>query len=224
MVSKRSTTAVERAHLEVRLRIVNGALKPGAPLSEPALARELRLSRTPVREALSRLYEEGYVERVPGRGFRVALVTVQLIQNVFEVRQLLEGEAAARAAKRATVEDIARLRALAGAHPVVDSPETNRKAFEANSRFHELLAASSRNALLVDLVRHCLDQVTRFMALGVSLETFQRAAHAEHNAIVDAIESRDPEKARRAAEQHLDDAARFLLGAVMRGELHAIAM
>lgn len=210
--------------MEIRLRIVNGALRPGTPLSEPALARDLRLSRTPVREALSRLHEEGYVDRVPRRGFRVTQVTVQMIHDVFEVRKLLEGAAAARAAERATAEDIARLRALANAHSVVDSAKTNRSAFEANSRFHELLAASSRNALLVDTVRHCIDQVTRFMALGVSLEKFQQAAHSEHNTIVDAIERHDPEGARCVAERHLDAAARFLLEAVMNGEIRAVGI
>ncbi len=210
--------------MEIRHRIVNGVFRPGSPLSEPALARSLRVSRTPVREALSRLYEEGYVERVPGRGFRVVQVTVQMIQDVFEVRQLLEGAAAARAAERATKEDVARLRALANAHRAVKSAAASRKAFEANSRFHELLAASSRNALLVDMVRHCIDQVTRFMALGVSLEKFQHAAHAEHNAIVDAIERREPEAARRAAAQHLDGAARFLLAAVMNGDIRTVGI
>jgi DNA-binding GntR family transcriptional regulator len=224
MVSKQSATAVERAHIELRMRIVHGALRPGAPLREAGLARELRLSRTPVREALARLCEEGYAEKIAGSGFRVAQVTVTMIQDVFEVRSLLEGAAAARAAKRATPEDIARLREFADAHPVVDSEATNRKAFEANSRFHELLAASSRNLLLVDLVRYCSDQVTRFMALGVSLETFQQAAHAEHHAIVDAIERGDSEAARETTERHLEAAARFLLNAVMNGELRAVAV
>jgi len=209
--------------MEVRHRIVHGAYAPGLPLGEARLARELRASRTPVREALSRLLEEGYVERVPGRGFFVARVTVTMVQNVFEIRRLLEGAAAARAAELATPEDLARLRALAQ-YRYTDGAAGNRKAYEMNAEFHTAVAAATRNGLLVDLVRNCIDQITRFMALGVSLQTFQQAASDEHLAIVDAIERKDPAAARRAAEQHMDDASRFLLGTLMKGNFRALSV
>src|SRR5262245_60645504 len=62
-------TRVEQAYMEIKYRVVHGAYPPGSPLSESKLSRTLRISRTPVREALTRLLEEGYVERVRGRGF-----------------------------------------------------------------------------------------------------------------------------------------------------------
>lgn len=223
MVSKKPS-AVERAHLEIRHRIVHGAYPPGTPLSEARLARDLRTSRTPVREALSRLYEEGYVERVARRGFFVARVTVPMIRNAFEVRSLLEGAAAARAAALAAPEDIARLRALADAQRVVDSPAANRRAFEANGQFHEAIASASRNALLVTLVRHCIDQITRFVALGVNLNSFQEAAVNEHHAIVDAIERKDAAAARSAVERHLDAASRFLLQTLIGGRIGDVSV
>jgi len=214
---------VERVHMEVRHRIVHGGYAPGVPLSEAKLARELRASRTPVREALSRLLEEGYVERIPRRGFFVARVTVAMIHNVFEIRRLLEGAAAARAAELATPEDLGRLRALAD-YRYADGVAANRKAYEINAQFHTAVAAATRNGLLVDLVRNCIDQVTRFMALGVSLQTFQEAASDEHLAIVDAIEQKDPAAARRAAEQHLDASSRFLMKALMNGDIRGVSV
>jgi DNA-binding GntR family transcriptional regulator len=217
VVSKR-LNRVEQVHLEIRQRIVRGVYPPGSPLSDTRLASDVRASRTPVREALSRLLEEGYVERVPGRGFFVARITVAMIRNVFEVRRLLEGAAAAHAAERAAPQDVARLRGLARLRSAAGRAGT-RKAFDVNSRFHQTLAAASGNALLVDLVRHCIDQVTRFMALGVSLQPFQSAASREHKAIVDAIEAKDPGRARAAVESHLDDAARFLLESLLKGDL-----
>ena len=69
---------MDRAYLDIRHRIITGACRPGTPLSESALARMVRPSRTPIREALGRLLEEGYVERVPGRGFQVARITAFL--------------------------------------------------------------------------------------------------------------------------------------------------
>lgn len=209
--------------MEVRHRIVHGVYAPGVPLGEAKIARELRASRTPVREALSRLLEEGYVERVRGRGFFVARLTVAMIQNVFEIRRLLEGAAAARAAELATPEDLKRLRALAE-YRYVDGVAGNRKAYEMNAQFHTAVAAATRNGLLVDLVRNCIDQVTRFMTLGVSLQTFQEAASDEHLAIVEAIERKDPTAARRAAERHLDDASRFLMKALMNGDIRGVSV
>lgn len=217
MVSK-TLNRVEQVHLEIRQRIVRGVYPPGSPLSDTGLAGDLRASRTPVREALSRLLEEGYVERVPGRGFFVARITMSMIRNVFEVRRLLEGAAAARAAEQATPEDVARLRSLARLRSATGRRGTG-KAFDVNSRFHETLAAASGNALLVDLVRHCVDQITRFMALGVSLQPFQARASDEHLAIVDAIQAGHAARARAAVERHLDDAARFLLESLLKGDL-----
>jgi len=145
----------DHAYLEIKRRIVHGELAPGMPLSEVELARQIRTSRTPVREALSRLLEEGYVERVPARGYFVTPITVTLIQNVFEVRRLLEGAAAARAAEFADPAAIARLRALATCEYAGEDAASFRKAAEANGAFHLAVAQASRNAIIVDLVRHC---------------------------------------------------------------------
>ena len=108
------STRVEHAYLGIKHRIVQGIDAPGTPLLETVLAQHLQTSRTPVREALARLLEEGYVEHVPGRGYFVTPITVTLIQDLFEVRRLLEGAAAARAAELADAAAIARLHELAG--------------------------------------------------------------------------------------------------------------
>ena len=104
---------VERAYREIKAGIVDGRYRPGAPLSEVMLAKAHNMSRTPVRESLTRLWQEHYLDRVAGHGFFVARVTVQLIHETFDVRRVLEGAAAAWAAARATEEEIAQLRHLA---------------------------------------------------------------------------------------------------------------
>ena len=89
---------VERAYRSIKAAIVEGRYRPGAPLSEVMLAREHGMSRTPVREGLARLWQERYLDRVVGHGYFVARVTVQSIHDTFDVRRLLEGAAAAKAA------------------------------------------------------------------------------------------------------------------------------
>jgi DNA-binding GntR family transcriptional regulator len=217
-------TRVERAYLEIKHRIVHGALPPGEPLSESRLARVLHTSRTPVREALTRLREEGYVERVPARGFFVGAVSVRLIQDVFEVRRLLEGAAAARAAELATPEAIRQLRAVAAFQYTPGNAASFRQAVDANAEFHIWIARASGNAIFLDMVRHCLDQVTRLLALGVDSEPLQASASCEHHAVVNAIARHDAQGARRAMEKHLDGSSQRILETLLKGGVRAVTV
>jgi DNA-binding GntR family transcriptional regulator len=221
MVSDRPSR-VEQAHLEIKHRITHGTYAPGTPLSESKLARMLRTSRTPVREALSRLLEEGYVERIPARGYFVARITMELIRNVFQVRRLLEGAAAESAAALADPETIARLRGLEEFHYILGDAASLQRAQKANTEFHLAVAAASRNALLVDLIRDCLNQVMRFISLGVNMAPLQETATREHHAVVDAMERHDPAGARKAIEAHLDDSSRLMTDALARGDIRAV--
>lgn len=205
---------VERAYLEIRQRIVDGGYAPGQPLSEVTLATAHGMSRTPVREALARLCHERYVERLSGRGFFVARVTVQAINDTFEVRRLLEGWAASRAAERATPEAIARLRTLAERQ---DDDVTGVEAGNANRRFHLAVAAAAGNQLAADQIDQCLAQIDRFITLGVGFAPFKTGTGAAHTEIVAAIERRSPAEAREKMEQHLDRGLALMRDALVGG-------
>jgi DNA-binding GntR family transcriptional regulator len=217
------TSRVDEAYLNIRQRIVRGSYPPGAPLPEPELARACGISRTPIREALCRLQEEGYVERIPGRGFSVARITVKVIQDTFEVRRLLEAQASACAAERHDLATLQRLRRLAPI-PSGLGPAARKAAQEANTRFHLAVAEAAGNSVLLGLIQDCLDQVDRFMSLGISLKAAQRQGTAEHLAIVEAIGRRDAEAASQAMEHHLDDCRSQYMQALVRGERQKIAV
>src|SRR5689334_3327505 len=157
--SRRSEDAphVERAYRNLKAGIVEGRYRPGAPLSEVSLAGEHGMSRTPIREGLARLWQEGYLERVVGHGYFVARVTVKQIHDTFDVRRLLEGAAAARAAELATEAEIEHLRQLARV-PIAAS-QNYRESEMANVQFHLAIAATARNALALELIERCLAQV-----------------------------------------------------------------
>src|SRR5262245_31389340 len=212
------------AYLGIKKRIVQGELGPGMPLSESRLARLLRTSRTPVREALSRLAEERYVQRGPGRGFSVTPVTVELVQNLFEMRRLLEGAAAARAAEQADAALVARLRELGTFAYDLRDPQSFARATEANAAFHLEVARVSQNSMLVDQVRQSLDQLKRLIALGMRHRGRQDSASEEHRAVVDAIARRDPDAARRAMERHLDGSRRRTMDALVQGEVRSVTV
>ena len=220
---------VERAYQNIKMGIVRGRYPPGAPLSEVSLAREHGMSRTPVREGLARLWQERYLDRVVGHGYFVARVTVQSIHDTFDVRRLLEGAAAARAAERATGDEIAAMRQFA----VVSAPPSTagasrdndyREAEAANVRFHMAIAAAARNTLAQELIERCLAQVDRFMSLGVQFGPFQEGATAAHLDIVDAIARRDPAAAKARMEEHLDCGSQLMKDALLRGQLSTVGV
>jgi len=208
---------VERAYRNLKAAIVEGRYRPGASLSEVGLASEHGMSRTPIREGLARLWQEGYLDRVVGHGYFVARVTVQQIHDTFDVRRLLEGAAAARAAALATAEDVERLHGLAMVP--IGATLDYRQSETANVQFHLAIAACARNGLALELIERCLAQVDRFMSLGVNFGQFTETATEAHLQIADAIARHDSAGARTRMEEHLDCGSRLMKEALLRGQL-----
>jgi DNA-binding GntR family transcriptional regulator len=213
---------VERAYRNLKAGIVQGRYRPGAALSEVSLAGEHGMSRTPIREGLARLWQEGYLDRVVGHGYFVARVTVQQIHDTFDVRRLLEGAAASRAAELATPADVERLRTLALV-PIGEGQDY-RQSETANVQFHLAIAACARNGLALELIERCLAQVDRFMSLGVSFGQFTANATQAHLQIVDAIEKGDGPGARARMEEHLDCGSRLMKDALLQGQLAGVGI
>lgn len=217
-----SRSQLVRAYEGIRSHIVDGTYRGGDPLTEELLARSHGTSRTPVREALAQLAQDGYVERVPGRGYSVARVTVQLVRDTFEVRRLLEGNTAARAAELATGPERERLAALADYRFSPNDRAGYRRAEIANARFHMAIAAASRNQLAERLVLQCLAQMDRFISLGIDVAPLPEEATRDHRAILRAIDQRDPTAARVAMQAHLDRSSSVLVQALLRGTLTGV--
>ena len=214
---------LERVYQQIKWRIVYGTYAPGKVLSESVLARVHGSSRTPVREALSRLVEEGYIERVPRKGWIVAPITLMAIQNTFDVRRVLEGTAAEKAAERADADAIQRLRSLAEYPTFETTTESYRTRLSVNAQFHLAVATATQNGFLVDLVRHCLTQHNRVLSLGLDFPVHPSSV-SEHHEVVSAIERHDPPAARTAMEHHLDGAHRLVIDFLMRGRIRGIAL
>jgi DNA-binding GntR family transcriptional regulator len=217
--SSKRPSQVEHAYQEIKARIVYGLYKPGTDLSEATLARVLKMSRTPVREALSRLSEERHVIRSPGRGFVVAPVTISMVRDTYQLRRLLEAEGAGLAAELATPDDVENLSDLADYHYLVGDPASYREALKRNLDFHLAVARASRNDLLVEFVRRCLVQTDRVLSLGADFGPFEKGSSAEHRKIVSRIRARDAAGARRAMRGHLERASRLMMDNLLRGAI-----
>ena len=214
---------LERVYQEIKWRIVHARYAPGFVLSEAMLARVHRASRTPVRDALARLQEEGYVDRMPRRGFRVSPITAATLRQTYEVRRLVEGEAAALAAERADADAIARMRTLATYPLLDDSDESYVVRLKANDEFHLAVAGATQNGFLLDLVRRCLTQHNRVLLLSTqSRYPTLPGSVPQHHDIVDAIAAGDAALAREVMLVHLEDSNALVMHLIESGEVRGV--
>jgi DNA-binding GntR family transcriptional regulator len=188
-------------YARIREDIVSGALPPGAPLVEVSMAQRYGTSRTPVREALRRLEQDGLVE--PGaRGMRVRTRSVEEILEIYDVRITLEATAARWAADRRTELDLVRLRR---AHELMEQTDATDGAAmaESNRRFHETVWAAGHNAALVDTLRTLNAHLVRYPATTLTRGSRWQTALHEHARLITAITDRDAAAAATIAEEHM---------------------
>jgi DNA-binding GntR family transcriptional regulator len=183
--------------------ILSGRLPPDRPLSERKLAQALAIGRTPVREAIKALAGDGILEIKPARGTYLRGIELEELQELYEARQMLEGQAAWFAADRgATPQLSAHRERLARAGQTV--PGEQGAANETDSEFHLDVLRAARNGILLDLY---LPIRLRFRVAArrarLSGGDCGNWASRDHLAILDAIEAREPEEARRRMDEHL---------------------
>jgi DNA-binding GntR family transcriptional regulator len=193
----------ERAYRELRRRILDNELAAGTVLLEQELASLLGMSRTPVREAMVRLAEEGMVEIRPRHGMRVLPVSADDMQEIYQVLTALEAEAAEEIARRGL--PAAEIEALRGVviemEHALEADDLVRWA-KGDERFHRLLLENCPNRRLRGLVSQFWDRSHRVRMLTLRLRPKPVTSNADHLALVEAIERGDAEGARRIHREH----------------------
>lgn len=180
---------------------MNGEMRPGTPLVETAMAKAFGVSRTPVREALRRLEQDGIVQRV-GRQLVVRVTTPEEVLEIYDCRVVLEGMAAQWAARHRTDYDLALLeRSLTLMAQKQD--RTPVEMVRTNQIFHDQLWISSHNSTLCDLLDRLEVHIRRYPEPTVSQPGRWETAMAEHRAILDAIRQRDAELAGQLSSAHM---------------------
>jgi len=194
----------EYAYRYIRRAIQSSTVKPGERLREIELAGEIGLSRTPIREALSRLEAEGLVTHDPIRGVVVAELDYNMVAELYYMREVLEGTAARLAAQHASEVEISILDDLCQQYEsVLNDPAALRAS---NRRFHETLYRCSHNRYLLNMVTVLHDALT---LLGdTTLANPDRAAETlrEHRAVMAAIHAHDADAAEQAQRAHIRSA------------------
>lgn len=178
---------------------------------EIQVAEELGVSRTPVREAIRKLELEGLVAMIPRKGAYVAGLSMKDVIEVFEIRAALEGLAASLAAERATDDELENLeRQLVRTTSLIDTSDLNGMV-EIDTDFHSLLYTVSRNNRLAQIINNLREQIQRFRQTSLSFPGRMKEALEEHREIVEAVSSRDPELARRLAQEHIENAENSMM-------------
>jgi DNA-binding GntR family transcriptional regulator len=190
---------VERAYRILRDWLITAKLAPGEFLSEADLAERCGTSRTPVREACTRLMQDKWLSRIPRKGFLVTPISVRDIIDMYQYRKLLECFAAEKAAQAANSEQISELRSLVASenNPAAELAEILR----ANEAFHRRLSELAGNQRVVSQLSLTLAYVTRLDTLC----TQTVPGWIGHTEILRAIEMHQPAEARHAMEIHIDD-------------------
>ncbi|QBI52073.1 GntR family transcriptional regulator [Streptomonospora litoralis] len=205
-------SATDRAYRYAKDAILDRRYAGGDLISEGDIATGVGVSRTPVREALLRLEAEGLVRLYPKRGALVVPVSQGEIDDVIETRRLVEVHTALKAAGAEHEVREALARRLAG---LLDRMRTevegDRQAFVlADREFHREIVAGSGNDILTGLYDSLRDRQLRMMEEGIRTVSRMRRNIEEHDAILDAIRSGDPDSAGRAVQAHMDSAAQLL--------------
>lgn len=186
--------------------IIGGELAPGDRVFEQVLAAEYGISRGPLREAIRRLEGRRLLERTANKGVRVVMLSPTRIEELLLVRESLEGMAARLAASGISAADVSELRKLLNTHQ-----ETSlSKGYYQQSGdfdFHFRIARASRNEFLISLLTEDLYDLLRLYRYKSSTMVGRaEQAMAEHHAIVDALEARDPDAAELAMRTHIANA------------------
>jgi GntR family transcriptional regulator, trigonelline degradation regulator len=213
-VDRSAKTLRELTVERLRDAILNFQFEAGERLVERSLCEKLGVSRTVVREALRHLEAEGLVETLPQQGPAVAKPDISEAAQVYEIRALLEAEAARTAAQMADTSDIARLTAANTAIQAAFAEGTTRDVLKATTDFYELLFTIAGKSVAWQLVQGLNARINYLRAMTISRPNRAADANAEMTRIIDAIARRDGKAAAKASFDHIEKVKRLAMAAL----------
>ena len=202
----------ELAYARIKDAIHNAQLQPGEPLTEIRLSKLLGISRTPVREALQKLVQEGLAESTPGHAVTVATRSIQDLLDVVHIRSLLEPEQVRLAAEAITPRQVEELETvMQQLEQAADNHDLSTWA-EVDVAFHEILRDACPNKMLGKTVVQLKTRVHHMAHIDTHTDTERlTACTREHRAVVEAIRAKDGQGAKTAMEKHIAELTNSLL-------------
>jgi len=199
---KKTLSLTEQVYQRLRGEILGCTLEPGQDISEAELAERFNVSKTPVREALATLRQEGLVLTYPRRGYQVAPITFGDMNELFDLRTILEVGAAELACEHITEAEIETLRDLAPSAYELGASPTIEQFIRSNRDFHLAIARAARNERLLAMLTRQILELERFFYLGAQLRDVNKETNTDHAEIVDALAARNRDEVRRLMVRH----------------------
>lgn len=187
----------------IREDILNGVYKEQEELKEATLGEKMGVSRTPVREALRQLELEGLVEIIPNKGARVTGITKKDMDDIYQIRYLLEGLSARWATEHVTEEQLEKMEEILYLTEFHAKKENYAQVYELDSQFHELMYEASGSKLLNHILSDFHMYVTRIRKTSLADGSRSKYSTEEHRAILDAIKAHDAKRAEECAHVHV---------------------
>lgn len=216
-LTEKPESLTQLVYQALRDAIISKRLPPGERVSEASLARQLRVSKTPVREALLRLHAIGLVEADGGRGGRIVRPSAELIQHTYEVRGALESLAARLAVERATPAQRSQLLELAAASLAAAQDQDLAGFRRHDEAFHDVLAAASANSYLARLIDNAYTLTAAARQRDVPRAGDSTDCATGHIRIAEAVAGGDAAAATAEAAAHVDMVGRLVLQAFLEG-------
>lgn len=204
----------ERVYRQLKNDIIIGRYHPGEKLDVHLLAGEHGVSRTPVRDALRALQQEGLVEILPRVGYFASRITIKDVEDIFQLRLIVETASAELATGRISESELAYLEQLS--HPYVEGHLESYKRFLAENReFHYRVALATGNRRLAEVVADLLNQMQRLLILRLDLRNSADEMLSEHRRLLQAFRRNDRQGARRAMEEALRNAQEAVMRSIL---------
>jgi DNA-binding GntR family transcriptional regulator len=200
----RSATASAKIYADLRTELISLRRQPGDVISEAEIALSYGVSRTPVREAILKLADDGLVEIFPQSGIYVSRIPIAALPEAILVRKALEETTARLAAERATPSQILTLHSIVQRQREADAARDSDDFHHADERFHAEIAEVAGHPGIWTLIQQVKLQVDRYRRLTLPQTGRIADAITEHAAILAAIEAHDPTRARLEVEAHLE--------------------
>ena len=205
------TSLADRAYATIKKDIITCVLDPGSQIAQSQLVQRYDFGITPIREALKRLEQEDYVQSVPRFGYIVTPINIKDIEDIYDLRLILEKSSVRLAAQRASDDQLAQLLERANFTYRFKDTESYRKFLEMNNAFHVAIALTSGNRKLADTLADLLNQMTRIFHLGLDLRDSAEEMRHEHLALANAISKRNVDQAEQIVEDQITSSRRRVI-------------
>ncbi len=192
----------EKAYDYLYRAIVSYKLKPGFPIVEKDVSAALGTSRTPVREALKQLESEGLVRHIPGKGTFVSEVTLQDLEEIFYLREVLELAALDIAWDKVTHQELEKLEKLL---LTLNENSSEEGFYESDRALHDLIVRCSGNRRLKNILNTINAQIERLRRIAVFSPDRPEKSRQEHLVIIESLKQRDYQKAKVSLQAHIQN-------------------